>query len=494
MTIVAAECLIDGGLFMKLLFVSSEAAPFFKTGGLGDVAYALPKELKKQGIDVRVALPYYLSMPQEYKDNLQDVLHFRVQMGHEGVYAGVKTLNLDGIEYYFIDNLQYFDRPNLYGYHDDGERFAFFDMAVIEMMERVNFIPNIIHCNDWQTGMIPALLVDKYHWINVYRDIRKVFTIHNIRFQGQYNPVVLSSLFGIGYSIFHDNGAKHYEDVNFLKAGINYSDIVTTVSPTYAREIQTPQFGEGLDGVLRNASFKLRGIINGIDYEENNPQTDEKIPFNYSLNDMKGKLDNKLHLQSKLNLPQSESTPLIGVVSRLTNQKGMQLVQEIAEDLLTTRNIQIVVLGTGEQEYENSFRYFDWKYNNQFRAIIDFDIALAQQIYAGADMFLMPSAFEPCGLSQMISLRYGTLPIVHETGGLSDTIVPYNKYTGEGTGFTFYDFNGYTLLNTIYRALHVYDEEPEKWKQLIKQGMEIDFSWTKPANEYIDIYNELLGT
>jgi starch synthase len=478
---------------MKVLFVAAEGAPFFKTGGLGDVAYALPKELRKQGIDIRVVLPYYTQMPQKFEEQLTDLTSFRVELGYKTAYVGIKTLVLDNVQYYFVDNLAYFDRDQLYGQGDDGERFGFFDIAVIEMMEKIDFIPDIIHVNDWQAAMIPALLVDRYHWVEAYKNIRKVLTIHNIRFQGWQNPDALSHIFNTTMSLYHVNGVEKEGQVNYLKGGINFSDRVTTVSPNYAREIQTPEFGEKLDGELRYNNWKLSGIINGIDYDQNNPATDPAITVNYDVsNVIEAKKANKIALQERVGLKVDPDVALLGVVTRLTDQKGMQLLQEKAEELLNSRNVQVVVLGTGEAQFENSFRYFEWKYAGQFCAYIDFDVELAQQIYASADMFLMPSAFEPCGLSQMISMRYGTLPIVHETGGLSDTVQPYNQYTGEGNGFSFNIFNGDTFIQTIHYALDVYESNPDAWYQLIQQAMATDFSWTEPAKEYINLYEGLV--
>lgn len=479
---------------MKILFAAAEAAPFFKTGGLGDVAYALPKELVKQGVDIRVVLPYYDKMPEKYQKMTEDVLQFKVKVGWKSVYCGIKKMTLDGITYYFVDNQDYFHRGTLYGEWDDGERFGFFSMAVIEMMEKIDFIPDVIHVNDWHTAMIPVLLVDKYHWIEAYQNIRKVITIHNIRFQGIYTPEILSNIFGTGMNIFHEDGVFYYDNVNFLKGGINFSDIVTTVSPTYANEIQTPEFGEGLDGVLRYNNWKIRGIINGIDYEINNPESDPIIPHHFSIEDLTGKQENKRSLQKRLGLPEKDDIPLLSSVSRLTDQKGFQLIQEKMQELMSTRDVQMVILGTGEPEFEHSFRYFQEQYPDKFRALIEFDVELAQEIYAASDLFLMPSAFEPCGLSQMISMRYGTLPLVHETGGLKDTVMPYNAATGEGTGFSFYGFSGYNLLGTIYRALDVYEHQPQAWKLLMKQAMETDFSWEQPSKHYIELYESLISS
>ncbi|XJS10030.1 glycogen synthase GlgA [Aerococcaceae bacterium WGS1372] len=477
---------------MKVLFASSEAAPFFKSGGLGDVAYALPKELVKQGVDIRVVLPNYTKMPEKYKNQLTELAHFRFQLSNKNVYCGIKTLELEGVIYYFIDNLSYFDRRDLYGEWDDGERFAYFSTAIIEMLEVIDFIPDIVHCNDWQTAMVPVLLVDRYHWKERLQNIRKVLTIHNIRFQGNYEPNILTQVFGTNFNTFTDDGVKYDDRVNYLKGGINFSDRVTTVSPTYAQEIMTPEFGEGLDAVIRHNQWKVRGIINGIDYDTNNPETDTLIPNHFSVNDMAGKKSNKLALQQRLGLAENPNIPIIGMVSRLTDQKGFQLIEEKLDELLK-QDVQVVLLGTGEAQFENSFRFFEDVYHDKMRACIMFDIELAQLIYAGSDIFLMPSAFEPCGLSQMMSMRYGTLPIVHETGGLVDTVRPYNRFTSEGTGFSFAPFDAWTMMNVIYLALDVYYNNQEDWQKLVKQAMTTDFSWEGPAQDYIRLYEELLA-
>lgn len=476
---------------MKVLFASGEAAPFFKTGGLGDVAYALPKEMVKQGLDVRVVLPNYSQMPAKYQEQLTELAHFRFQLGPKNVYCGIKTLALEGVTYYFIDNLSYFDRTGIYGEWDDGERFGYFATAIIEMLEVIDWIPDIIHCNDWHTAMVPVLLVDRYHWKEKLQGIRKVFTVHNMRFQGIYEPHILESVFGTGHNTFTEDGLKFFDLVNFMKGAINFSDRITTVSPTYAEEIKTPAFGEQLDEALRYNSWKLSGIINGIDYDLNNPETDPLIPHHFSIDDVSGKALNKKALQAKTGLPERDDVPLIGIVSRLTDQKGFQLVEEVLEELLQ-QDIQVVVLGTGDPQFEQSFRYFEMQYPDKIRSLIMFDLELAQLIYAGSDLFLMPSAFEPCGLSQMMSMRYGTLPLVHETGGLRDTVEPYNQYTGAGTGFSFDIFSSRVMAETIYRALDVYKNHPAHWQQLVKQAMSRDFSWEKPAKAYIDLYQELL--
>lgn len=477
---------------MKLLFAASECAPFFKSGGLGDVLGALPKELVNKGHEVRVVLPYFVQlMPDKYKEELEDVAQFTVRVGWREEFCGIKKLVKDNVTYYFIDNLKYFDRGALYGYDDDAERFAFFQLAAIEMLEVVDYIPDIYHVNDWQTAVIPVLLKDKYQWKEGLRGIRTVLTIHNLMFQGIYDQIVLSDLFGIGYDAFHEHGLKYYNNVNFLKGGIYYSDLVTTVSPTYADEIQTPEFGMGLHEDLQKVHFKLVGLLNGIDYDAYDPETDETIPATFSVDDLSGKAENKAALQKKVGLPENPDIALMGVVTRLDEQKGIQLIIDSMDELMEYRDVQIVLLGTGKPYYEEAFEHFNAKYPNKFKGIIDFDVNLAQLIYAGTDAFLMPSAFEPCGLSQMNSMRYGTLPIVHETGGLADTVIPYHHVTGEGTGFSFYGFNDYTLRGTIDHALSIYYDYPDQWKQLMEQAMVADNSWEKAADAYVEQYKRL---
>lgn len=477
---------------MKLLFAATECAPFFKSGGLGDVLGALPKELAKKGHEVRVVLPYFVQqMPERFKEQLEDVAQFTVEVGWREEYCGIKQLEQGGVTYYFIDSLKYFDRPGLYGFDDDAERFAFFQLAAIEMMEVVDYIPEIFHVNDWQTAVIPVLLKDKYHWKMALRDIKTVLTIHNLMFQGIYDQAVLSDLFGIGYDAFHEHGLKYYDNVNFLKGGIFYSDLVTTVSPTYAEEIQTPEFGMGLHEDLQKVNGKLVGLLNGIDYDTYDPEEDETISATFSADDLSGKAVNKEALQERVGLPVEPDTALIGVVTRLDEQKGIQLIIDSLDELLTYRDMQLVLLGTGKPYYEDAFRHFTDKYPDKFKGIIDFDVDLAQLIYAGSDAFLMPSAFEPCGLSQMNSMRYGTLPIVHETGGLADTVIPYHHLTGEGTGFSFYDFDDYTMRTVIDHALTVYYDYPEQWQQLIQQAMAEDNSWETAADAYVEQYKRL---
>lgn len=476
---------------MKVLFASAECAPFFKTGGLGDVAGALPKELCKKGADVAVVLPYFTKMPEMYQAQCEDLAEFHVNVGWRRQYCGIKRLILNNITYYFIDNLYYFDRENLYGYYDDGERFAFFSMAIIEMLERIAFIPDVIHVNDFHTAMVPFLLKEKYHWIEKYREIKTILTIHNIEFQGMYGKEVLPDLFGMGEDHFYDGSVRYGDGINFLKAGIVYSDRITTVSPSYAREIQTAAFGSGLDGVLILENWKLTGILNGIDYETNNPETDPLIPNHFSATKLDGKALNKKVLQERMGLPVRDDIPVIGIVSRLTYQKGFHLILDEMEHLLE-KEVQVVLLGTGDPGFENSFNYFAGRYPEKLSACISFDLELAQLIYAGSDMFLMPSAFEPCGLSQMISMRYGTLPVVHEIGGLKDTVTPYNPIDKTGNGFGFHEFSSFYLMHAIHTAIELYWNEPETWKSLMFAAMNKDFSWTTSSQLYLDLYHQVV--
>ncbi len=476
---------------MRVLFAAAESAPFFKTGGLGDVVGALPKALREKGYDVRVILPFYKSMPDKYKDKLEDVLYFQLNIGWKTAYCGVKQLELDEVTYYFIDNKSYFFREQCYGYWDDGERFGFYQMAVCEVMEKLAFIPDIIHVHDWHAAMIPVLLVHKYHWINAYRHIRKVITIHNLRFQGIYDPVILESVFGIGYDCFKVDGVEYYNRVNFLKGGINYSDRVTTVSPTYANEIQTAEFGEGLDDVLRYNKWKISGIINGIDRDMNNPAKDPLIAYNYDLESIHLKVKNKIALQERLGLTVDEDIPLLGMVTRLTDQKGISLVIDGIHEMMN-RKVQLVVLGTGDEVYEKALKEAAKMYPDKISAIIDFDLSLAQNIYAASDLFLMPSAFEPCGLSQMMAFCYGSIPLVHETGGLKDTVIPYNPITKEGTGFSFYDFKTDAMIQVLDLALKVYNDNPKQWVNLVLNGMKLDFTWNTSVSLYDDLYQKLL--
>lgn len=476
---------------MKIMYVGAECAPFFKTGGLGDVLGALPKEIAKKGEEVSVVLPFHERLfPDRFRDQLTDLFHFTVKVGWREQYCGIKKMTLNDVDYYFVDSQYYFAREGIYGYYDDGERYAFFQMAVIEMLEQLPLIPDILHVNDYHTAMIPFLLKEKYGWINAYHDIKTVLSIHNLQFQGRYSPEILADLFGMGGEKYSDGTIRFADDVNFMKAGLIYADQIVTVSPSYAEEIKTPEFGEGLNAILNQEDWHLRGILNGIDYDIYDPKTDPHIEANFSVDTLDKKIENKLALQRQLGLPETKDTMMIGVVSRLTRQKGFQLLLSEMWNLLQF-DVQVVVLGTGDPDFENDFRYFENEFPERCRSIIDFDLGLAQKIYAGSDLFLMPSGFEPCGLSQMISMRYGTLPLVHEIGGLRDSVTPYNPVTQEGTGFGFSDFRPFILMETIKQAIGVYNEEPETWKKLMKNGMTKDFSWKTASQNYEHLYQEM---
>ena len=475
---------------MKTLFVAAECAPFFKTGGLGDVAGALPKALKEKGTDIKVVLPFFTKMPQRYKDQLQDLFSYDVYVGWRKKYCGVKYLQMNGIDYYFLDNLYYFDRPELYGYFDDGERFAFYQQAVIELMEKIDFIPDVMHLNDYHTSFIPCLLKEKYRWIQKFSKIRTVLTIHNIEFQGQYDRGILYDLFGMGSERYDDGSIRFNDCVNFMKAGILYADRVTTVSPSYAEEIKTPEFGAGLDVILRMESGKLSGIVNGIDYDTFDPAKDPALFANYDQRHLDKKIENKVQLQKYLELPVRPEVPVIGIVSRLTYQKGFHLLLQEMDNLLQF-DVQLVLIGTGDPNFENQFRHFGEKYPTKTSIQITFDVTLAQKVYAGTDMFLMPSAFEPCGLSQMISMRYGTLPIIHEIGGLRDTVEPYNPITNEGTGFGFNIYESFYLMNAMKQAIELYQNHPDVWRGLMREAMSRDFSWDGSSEQYLELYKQM---
>ncbi|WP_461212898.1 glycogen synthase GlgA [Lacticaseibacillus sp. GG6-2] len=479
---------------LKVLFAAAEGAPFYKTGGLGDVAYALPQALQRAGVDIRVVLPYYpRQFPQRYKDQLRPLARFTLAFGQQSSqYVGVLTMKLGAVTYYFIDNEAFFARDQLYGEWDDGGRFGFFSMALIEMLQVIDFIPDVIHVNDWHTAFVPVLLKDKYQWIEAYADIHTQLTIHNLQFQGWFPPSVLADVFGIGRQFANDDGFMQDGQVNYLKGGINFADLITTVSPSYAGEIQTPAFGEHLDGTLRKQSWKLRGILNGIDTKLYDPQTDTHLYANYSASDLAGKAQDKRALQEEFGLPQSD-VPLFGVVSRLTRQKGMDLLIEALDQLLPSASCQVVILGTGDTDLERHFTELHNRYAGKVGTIIGFDTALAQRIYGGVDFFVMPSAFEPSGLAQMMAMRYGALPVVHETGGLRDSVIAYDETDGSGDGFSFWEFNAGVLAETMARAAKVYTSEPEVYQQLQQNAMSKDFDWVHAATTYLSGYQSLLG-
>jgi len=476
---------------IKVLFAASEAVPFAKTGGLADVAGTLPRELAKLGADVRLIIPKYKSIPKEFIERMEYIGYVYVELSWRHQYCAVLKLEHEGVTAYFIDNEYYFNRDELYGHFDEAEQFAFFSKALLKVLPLIDFKPDIIHCNDWQTGVVSAFLATHFRHEKYYNSLKTVFTIHNLRYQGIFPKGILGDILGIGWEYFNADGLEFQNCVNYMKAGIAFSDVITTVSRTYAEEIKTDFFGEKLNGIINKRSDSIFGIINGIDYRENDPDTDSRIFKNFSAEHLEGKLENKRMLQQSLGLPQDDGIPLIGIVSRMADQKGFDLIARVFEELLQL-NLQLTVLGTGDRRYEEMFGYAASRYPGKVSANLKYDGILAQRIYAGADMFLMPSLYEPCGLSQLFSLRYGTVPIVRETGGLKDTVAPYNEFTGEGTGFTFANYNAHEMLDTVRRAVKIY-EDKAAWKKIVESGMKQDFSWNKSAQEYLQLYNKLLG-
>ncbi len=477
----------------KILFASSEAVPFIKTGGLADVVGSLPKYFDHKKYDVRVILPKYACMDEKFSKSLKTVASFYTELGWRKQYAGVLGAKADGIQYYFIDNEFYFAGNHPYGeIYQDIEKFAFFSKAVLDALEFIDFLPDVIHCNDWQTGLIPVFLEKFYRGRENYSKIRTVFSIHNIRFQGRWKIPEVKDVTGLPEDVFTAEGIESYGESNYLKGGIVYADAVTTVSKSYAMEIMTPEGGEGLDGVLRRYSFKLFGILNGLDYDVYHPGKDPYITAKFSVkNAAAKKRRNKENLQKISGLPKERDTFLIGMVSRMSDQKGFDLVACILDEFLSRENVQFVVLGTGEERYENMFRYFSDKYPDKMSVYIGYSEDRAHLIYAGADAFLMPSLFEPCGLSQLISLRYGTVPIVRETGGLKDTVEPYNKFTQEGCGFSFANYNAHEMADAMRMAKELYETEKNRWQDLVLQGMKQNFSWKSSVKEYERLYESI---
>lgn len=473
---------------MKVLLVGSEATPFSKTGGLADVLGALPKELIALGVDARIVLPKHMWTKEKFNDRLFPVCNYRVAVGPKQEYAGIEVTELDGVTFYFIDNEYYFGyRNTLYGHYDDGERYGFYANAVLRMLEEIEFYPDIIHCHDWQTGLIPYLYQKKYADKNRYKGIKTIMTIHNIAYQGRFSKELMPYL-----DVEYGNEIEFDNLINFLKCGIVTADFVTTVSENYAKEILYDYFGFGMHRVLRDRQDVLYGIVNGIDYTNFNPKIDDKIAFNYGpYNYLKGKSINKEALRDYFELDKN-NLPIIGIVSRLTEAKGFDLIDAVVEDLIKNGEIQLVLLGSGDSNIEKYYNDLQKKYPNNVGVYIGYNEGMARKIYAGVDMFLMPSRFEPCGLAQLISLKYGTVPIVRKTGGLRDTIEVYNKYTGEGTGFGFENYDSADLLYSINNALEVYGDQ-KSWKALVKRGMEQDFSWQESAKKYISLYKKLKG-
>lgn len=474
---------------MQVLFAASEATPFIKSGGLGDVVGSLPHALRKHNLDVRVIIPKYSDIPENFKQKLIFKKSITVDVGWRKQFCGIEEYVYEDVPFYFIDNEYYFKRPGLYGYYDEAERFTFFCRAILASLPYLDFKPQIIHTHDWQTALLSLFLKAFYQDDPDYNSIKTIFTIHNLKYQGIFPPEVLGDLLGLGGEYFTEDKLEFYGNINFMKAGLIYSDLITTVSPTYAEEIKDPYFGENLDGFLRKKGDKLFGILNGIDYKKYDPLTDLHIFVNYK-SSLKKKNENKLQLQELLNLPVRQDVPVIAVISRLVNQKGFDLVEHVLDEILAL-DLQLIVLGTGEQKYENLFRDAAQYYPQKVSANITFDETLAHKIYAGADMFLMPSLFEPCGLSQMIALRYGTIPIVREIGGLKDTVQSYDEFTGEGNGFSFTNYNAHDMLFTINRAVNFYQDQ-ETWTKIVKNAVKSKFSWKKSAQEYIDLYNRLI--
>lgn len=480
----------DSSKKMQIVFASAECAPFVKTGGLGDVAGSLPAALVRAGAEVIVMVPKYATIKDEYKAQMEHFADFYVSLGWRNEYCGLEKLEHDGVTYMFIDNERYFARDYPYGFFDDGERFAFFSKAITESLQHLpeGFECDILHCNDWQTALAPVFLREFYQGLPLYDRVKTVFSIHNVAFQGQFSDTVMEDILGVAHIPAAASQLRCDAcSINYMLGALRYADAITTVSPTYANEIQTPEFGEGLDGVLRERSYALQGILNGIDVAGFDPATDKRIAANYTVEDRSGKAVCKAKLQEELGLEVRDDRPLMVMVTRLTRQKGMDLVM-YALDRILAGGVQVAVLGTGDRDYEDGLRYFQDKYPGTMAARIEFDPALSQRMYAAADMFLMPSKFEPCGLSQIIAMRYGTLPIVRETGGLKDTVIPYNEFTGEGTGFSFSNFNGDEMGDAVFRAARLFWDNRDAWNQLVTQAMSQDFSWTRSADKYLDLY------
>ena len=479
----------------NVLFIASEGVPFIKTGGLADVVGSLPKCVDKRYFDIRVLLPKYACMSSQMKSLMKYKTHFYMDFHWKNEYVGVLEAEVDGIKYYFIDNESYFSgsKPYSSNVYEDIVKFAFFSKAALSALPLIDFQPQLIHCHDWQTGLVPVYLKERFADNEFFRGIKSVMTIHNLKFQGRWDVKAVRDMTGLPAQYFTPDKLESYRDANLLKGGLVYADAITTVSDTYAEEIKTTFYGEGLDGLLKARGGDLRGIVNGIDYVEYNPETDPFIDFKYNAkNFRKEKIKNKRALQKELGLEQDDKKMMIGIVSRLTDQKGFDLIAYVMDELCQDA-VQIVILGTGDERYENMFRHFDWKYGNKVSANIYYSEAMSHKIYAACDAFLMPSMFEPCGLSQLMSLRYGTIPIVRETGGLKDTVDPYNEYEGTGTGFSFTNYNAHEMLSTVRYAEKVYYDRKREWNKLIDRAMEADFSWNVSASKYQDMYDWLIG-
>lgn len=478
----------------KILFMASEAVPFIKTGGLADVVGSLPKCFDKEFFDVRVMIPKYLCIPEKWRNEMTYVDHFYMDYLGQSRYVGILEYIYDGITFYFIDNEAYFCGAKPYGdWYFDLEKFSFFCQAGLSALPVIGFRPDVVHCHDWQTGLIPVYLKDRFRGGEFFSNMKSVMTIHNLKFQGVWDVKTIKRFSGLPDYYFAPDKLEAYKDGNMLKGGIVFADAITTVSQTYAEEIKMPFYGEGLDGLMRARALNLRGIVNGIDYEEFNPETDTMIAQNYTAkNFRKEKSKNKKALQSQLGLPVDDKKFMVGIVSRLTDQKGLDLIQCVMDELCGD-DMQLVVLGTGDEKYENMFRHYDWKYHDRVSAQIYYSEEMSHKIYASCDAFLMPSLFEPCGLSQLMALRYGTVPIVRETGGLKDTVEPYNEFDGTGTGFSFANYNAHEMLDTIRYAKYIYYDKKREWNKIIDRAMAVDYSWNTSALKYQELYDWLIG-
>ncbi len=480
----------------NILFVASEGVPFIKTGGLADVVGSLPRDIDRRYYDVRVIIPRYNCMYQDKKDMMHYVTNFYMDFNWRSMYVGLFEAEVDGIKYYFIDNEEFFSTPQVYTNDPlyEIKRYAYFSKAALSVLPTIGFRPDLIHCHDWQTGLVPVYLKERFQENEFYRGIKTVMTIHNLRFQGKWNIKDVEDITGLSGYFFTPDKLEAYKDANLLKGGIVYADAVTTVSPTYAQEIKSEFYGESLEGILNAREHDLRGILNGIDYDEFNPDTDQLIPHRFNTSNFRHeKVKNKTDLQAELNLERDPNLMMIGIVSRLTDQKGFDLIACVMEEMLSLDKIQVVVLGTGEDRYENLFRYLAGKYPGRLSANIYYSNELSHKIYAASDAFLMPSLFEPCGLSQLMSLRYGTLPIVRETGGLKDTVMPYNEYENTGTGFTFTNYNAHEMMHQVRYAEHVYYDNRKEWDKMVERAMNQDFSWKASAGKYQEMYDWLIG-
>ncbi|MCD8005034.1 MAG: glycogen synthase GlgA [Oscillospiraceae bacterium] len=475
---------------MKLLFAASEAAPFAKSGGLGDVAGSLPAELARQGCDVHVVLPLYEKIGPQWRERMTFLKHFEVPLSWRRAYCGVFQLELEGVTYWFLDNEYYFKRADLYGYYDDGERFAYFSRAILELPGQLGWSPDVIHCNDWQTALVPVYLLQCRESVPGLGGVKTVFTIHNIEYQGRFGPDILEDTFGLSRRYFHDRLLAYYGDVNLMKGAIYASDFVTTVSPTYAKQLRYAFYAHGLEGVIADNAYKMRGILNGIDLTRYDPETDLGLTTNYSAKDLSGKAECKAALQKLTGLNPAPETPVLACVSRLVPHKGFDLVLAVLQELMGL-GIQFVVLGTGDWKYQEVFRRLEGQYPGRAAARLFYSAELSDAIYAGADLFLMPSVSEPCGLSQIIAMRYGTLPIVRETGGLKDTVAPYNRVENTGTGFTFSSINAHDMLWVVREAVELYHTEPEAWQGLVERAMAQRYDWRRSAGAYIEIYQQI---